>query len=112
MTAETTKPRASLSDGIIELDSERGKSLGFTSERFGDGSYLWARDGAIIVSFIVSNKRGNFRALADVIRMMRLRVEIPTPLGRMRQIVSQAGYRQTFRFCEEVGESVEIWVLG
>lgn len=102
----------SLDAGMIELDSERGSSLGFTSERFGFGSYLWKKDGAIIVSFIESLSRGNFRELSKAILASGLRVEIPTPLGRMQEIVRKAGYVQTFPYCEQFGENVEVWVLS
>ena len=102
---------ASLSDGMIELDSDRGTPIGFTSDRFGGGSYLWKRGGAVIVSFIESLKRGNFRELVEQIRSQGLAVHVPTPLGRMQHIVRQAGYRQEFPFCEQFGECVEVWIL-
>lgn len=101
-----------LPDGMIELDSECGLSLRFTSDRYGRGSYLWKKDGAIIVSFIESLSKGNFRELAKAIIASGLRVEIPTPIGRMEEIVRKAGYTQTFPFCEQFGESVEVWVLS
>lgn len=100
-----------LEDGIIELDSERGLPFKFTSDRFGRGSYLWKQDGAIIVSFIESLSRGNFRELAQAIIASGFRVEIPTPLGRMQDIVRKAGYSQTFPFDEDYEETVEVWVL-
>ena len=101
-----------LDDGIIGLDSDRSLSLRFTSDRYGHGSYLWKKDGAIIVSFIESLNKGNFRELAQAIIACGLRVEIPTPLGRMEEIVRKAGYTQTFPFCEQFGETVEVWVLS
>ena len=101
-----------LKDGMIQLDSERGLPLRFTSDRYGSGSYLLKKDGTIIVSFIESLSRGNFRELAQAIIASGLRVEIPTPLGRMNDIVRKAGYTQTFTFCEEFGELVEVWVLS
>lgn len=97
---------------MIALDSDRGESLGFTSKRFGSDSYLWQKDGAIIVSFLESLGRGNFRDLAEKILASGLRVEVPTPLGRMQKIVREAGYTQTFRFCEQFGETVEVWILN
>lgn len=98
-----------LEDGIIELDSYRGLPLRFTSDRFGHGSYLWKKNGAIIISFIESLKRGNFRELALAILANGFRVEVPTPLARMEEIVRKAGYSQTFQFCETFGESVEVY---
>lgn len=102
---------ASLPDGIIELDSDRALPIAFTSQRFGTGSYLWKLGGKIVVSFIESLSRGNFRQLVEAIRGNELTVEVPTPLGRMQDIVRKAGYRQTWPWCEEFGECVEVWVL-
>lgn len=99
-----------LNDGLIALDSEKGIELGFTSQRFGSMSYLWEKDGAIIISFIMSLRRGNFRNLVHTILSKGYRVEIPTPLGRMRQIVEKCGYVQQLRLDEDYGE-VEVWVL-
>jgi hypothetical protein len=98
-------------DGIIELDSEVGRMLGFTSDRFSSGSYLWKRDEVIAISFIESLNRGNFRELVQRILSLHFSVHIPTPLGRMQEIVRKNGYRQTFLFAAEVRECVEVWVL-
>ena len=48
-------------DGIINLDTERGRELGFTRDRY--GGYLWKTGDSIIISFIESKQRGNFREL-------------------------------------------------
>lgn len=99
-------------DGGIPLDSDLGNLLGFTSDRFGKGSYLWKLNGAIIVSLItLSLKTGNFRELVESILANGFRVEIPTPIGRMRNIVEKCGYIKEYRTCELSKESVEVWVL-
>ena len=98
-------------DGIIEIDTERAMLVGFTSQRFANESYLWKRGNIVVISFIVSLSRGNFRELVETIRATGLTVEVPTPLGRMQDIVRKAGYRQTWQWCEEFGEDVEVWVL-
>ena len=72
-----------MENGMIALDSETGKELGFTSDRFKNGSYLWKDGNDIIISFIWSQAKGNFKALVDSIKQKRLTVVIPTPLGRM-----------------------------
>jgi hypothetical protein len=100
-----------LPEGMISLDSEVGRMLGFTSDRYGDGSYLWKFRAAIIVSFIESLEQGNFRELVDRIRSRGFAVHVPTPLGRMQEIVRKNGYVQTFPFSENYGECVEVWVL-
>ena len=98
-----------LQDGCINLDTERGKALGFTSDRF-DG-YLWKAGDTVVISFIVSLKKGNFKQLVDTILSLGLSVQVPTPLGRMRDILERNGYTQSFKFCEEFGEDVELWTL-
>jgi hypothetical protein len=112
--AEAGRPMAvgfgDLLDGIINLDSERAKALGFTSDKY-DG-YLWKNGDSIMVSFIVSKQRGNFRALVRRIHALGLTVKVPTPLGRMQYIVAKNGYKHTIEYCEEMdGEPVEVWVL-
>ena len=104
MTSLATSP-----DGIVELDSDRGRLLGFTTDRF-DG-YLWKKGDYIWVSFIVSKAKGNFRELVERICSLGMGVKVPTPLGRMTEIVRKAGYRETFEWVEKIGEAVETWVM-
>lgn len=104
-------------DGMIRLDSDRGKSLNFTSDRFSHGSYLWKLNGAIIISFIASRQKGNFRQLANAILDAGFKVQIPIPRGRMKDIVRKAGYTQTSVRCNDLGEpdpngeQLELWVM-
>ena len=76
----------SVRHGMIRLDSPGARRLGFTSDRF--AGWLWREGDTIIVSMILSYKRGNFRRLVERILSMGLAVEVPTPLGRMRSAVS------------------------
>lgn len=96
-------------DGIIELDSGRAEPIEFTSDRFGPRSYLWKTGNVVIISFIHSLRKGNFRQLVERIRGMGLDVHIPTPIGRMEHIVRNAGYRMEFR--DFVGSPIEVWIL-
>lgn len=98
-------------DGIIRIDSEPAIALGFTSDRFHLGSYLWKLNNTIIISFIASNARGNFRQLVNTILHHGYAIEIPTPLGRMEQIVAKNGYRHEQRFCDQLGELIDVWRL-
>lgn len=93
-------------DGIINLDDESAKILGFTSDRF-DG-YLWRSGPAIIISFIASHARGNFRALVERIVELGLRVDVPTPLGRMQSILRRNGYKRRVEHDPQMGP-VEVW---
>lgn len=100
---------ADLLDGIIHLDSERAKVLGFTSDKY-DG-YLWKQGDAVMISFIVSHQRGNFRELVRRIHALGLTVKVPTPLGRMQEILLKNGYEHTNEYDENMGEGVDVWVL-
>lgn len=97
-----------MTDGIIDLHTDRGRELGFTSDRF--EGYLWKKGESITISFIVSKQRGNFRELVRVIHGRGWAVSIPTPLGRMLQIVAKEGYRLEVIDDDELGP-VDIWTL-
>jgi len=94
----------------IEPDSEFGKTLGFTSDKF-DG-WLWRKDRYIYISFIISKqpRRGNLRRLFKRILELGYGIKVPTPLGLMRAIVRKYGFKQTVETFEEIGEPVEVWV--
>lgn len=94
-------------DGIIELDSDRAKAFGFTSNKY--KGWLWKDGNAVLVSFIVSKQRGNLFELVQRIHALGLAVKIPTPLGRMEEIVRKNGYQLTREYQD--GEEVSVWVL-
>ena len=101
---------SALLDGIINPDTDRAKVLGFTSDKY--EGYLWKQGDAVMVSFIVSKQRGNFRELVRRIHALGLTVKVPTPLGRMQEILLKNGYQHTQEpFDEEPGEMVDVWVL-
>lgn len=103
-------------DHIINIDSIEGRPLGFTSDKF-DGtvmmgapaSYLWRKDDLIIISNIVSlcPGQGNFRALVANIEAQGLRVMVPAPSLRMKQILFRLGF---LRSDSHQGEGGEFWV--
>ena len=96
-------------EGIIEIDSDKAKKYGFTSDKF--FGWLWAKNNSIIISFIESKYpgKGNFRALVNNILNHNLSVEIPTPLGKMQKIVRENGFKQKFVQDPEMG-MVEVWI--
>jgi hypothetical protein len=97
-------------EGIIEIDSERGRQLGFTSDRFSHGSYLWDDGDRVMISAIVSSKaRGNFKALVDAILAEGKAVAVPTPLRDMERIVRKNGYVHSIENAD--GEPVDVWTL-
>ncbi len=98
-----------MKDGLIKVDSEAGKEIGFLSSKF-DG-YLWKKDNAIIISLIFSKARGNFKALVENIRQAGYRVDVPTPMGRMYDILLKNGYVHRIEYDDIMGP-VDIWSLG
>ena len=88
---------------MIVVDSERGKELGFTSDRFTQDSYLWEEPERIMVSLITSHGAGNFRALVAAIHAQGKAVAVPTPLGHMRRIVEKNGYVHSVEEVPDVG---------
>ncbi len=103
-----------LPDGMIEVDSEAGKLLGFTSDLFMDDSYLWKDGGKIVVSFIVSQhpRAGNFRKLVQSILERGFDVVVSNPLGRMESILRKCGYVYSCEYDNAMGEFVELWTLS
>jgi len=111
MTSRTAPPSSIKNDGIIELDSELGKRLGFTSDKF-DG-YLWKIGNYIYISFIESKNKGkgNFSRFLQEIIKAGFGIKVPTPMGRMPLILAHKGFKPTTEFFPEVGEDVDVWVL-
>jgi hypothetical protein len=97
-----------INEGIIEIDTDSGKQLGFTSDRFFPQSYLWRTGNTITISFIMAKQKGMFRQLINAILEKGFDFEIPTPSGRMREIADKQRWRFCQRFNEEFGEEVEI----
>ena len=112
-----------MKDGIIILDSKAGDKLGFTSDKFLDGSYLWKKDGYIYVSFIQSRERregyhiasreqreGYLSTLFDTILSKGYGIKVPTPSALMEGILRKKGFDRTKETSEGYPEPVEVWV--
>lgn len=105
----TKVPTASqMQDGIIELDTDRGKQLGFTSDKF-DG-WLWLKEDYVCISFIVSLQpnRGNLSKLFNIIQQLGYGIKVPTPFARMKAILISHGFTQTIEDDPNLGP-VEVW---
>lgn len=99
-----------MTDGIIELNSELGIDLGFTSDRF-DG-WLWKKGDYIYISFIESKHRGegNLSELFENILARGWGIKVPTPMGVMPSILRKKGFKPTSEYHEKAGEDCEVWV--
>ena len=100
-----------MEDGIINLDTDRGDEFGFTSNRFGECSYLFKTTPYIYISFIESRRKGNFRKLAETILALGFGIKVPTPFAEMERILRKEGYRHTIEpFGDGYDDEVEVWV--
>ncbi len=84
-------------NGIINVDSDDGKKLGFTSDKFDRTSYLFRAEDEIVISLITSRNegQGNFRKLLETLEEKFRVVIVPTPSRRMRDILGRRGYLMT-----------------
>jgi len=100
-----------MKDGIIKLDSERAKIFNFTSDKYTSYSYLWKQENKIIISFIETIQKGNgdLSRLFNNIKEQGYIISVPTPLGKMNDILKKKGFEKKVIFDKRVGESVEIW---
>ena len=89
-----------IDEGIINIDTEPAKQLGFTSDRFDPHSYLWHIGNTIIISVIIAKQKGMFRRLIEAILQRGFDFEIPTPSNRMREI----GVKQKWNLCQKPDE--------
>ena len=102
-----------MKDGIIILDTVEAKELGFTSDKFMDGSYLWKKEGYIFISFIQSReqRKGYLSALFDTILSKGYGIKVPNPSALMEDILIKKGFERTEETSKKrYHENVEVWV--
>jgi len=104
------KMRKCRKDGIIKLDSELGRELGFTSDKF--EGWLWKNGNDIWISFIESKHkgRGDLSRLFETILEKGYTIKVPTPVDKMKLILIKKGFKKTTEFDERTGKLVEVWV--
>ena len=97
-------------NGIINLDSKEGKEIDFVSSKF--EGWLWKENNTITISFIQSKNPhcGNFKRLIEDIRSKGFKVQIPTPLGRMQDIVLKNNYQHKKIKSKSMG-LIDVWEL-
>ncbi len=83
-----------MKDGIVTVDSEFGKQILFTSDKFESDSYLWIEGKRILISLIFSRheNQGNLSALFNKIESLGYKVAVPTPFARMQSILERKGF--------------------
>jgi hypothetical protein len=108
---EATAPENIIPQGIIELDSEFAKKIGFISKRFISCSHLWGEGNRIIIQTIecTDRRRGYLRDLFRAIWGLGVEIAVRTPLSTMEQILVHYGFHKTFVPDPKYGRS-ELWV--
>lgn len=99
----------SANDGIIKLDSEFGREIGFTSDLF--FGYLWRAGDRVYISFVASKQegKGNLSRLFAAIEERGLRVVVPTPFPKMVAILESKGFKK-YAEKDQLFGWVEVWM--
>lgn len=101
---------SAIKDGMME-PGQAPEHWGFTLKNFEEGSYLWITGKKCTVSFIVSRKKGAgcFSRLVKAVEKDGYALEVPTPLGRMKEILTRWGFKPTEEWAEDFKDHVTIW---
>ena len=104
-------PEYVVPQGIIELDSEFAKKIGFVSGRFLSCSYLLGEGNRVIINTIecADRRRGYLRNLFKAIWSLGAEIAVRTPLGTMELILVHYGFIKTFMKDPTYGR-LEYWV--
>ena len=97
--------------GMIEMDSEFAKTIGFVSGRFLSCSYLWGEGNRIIIRTIecTDRRRGYLRELFKAIWALGVEIAVRTPLSSMREILMHYGFKETM-MQDPIYGKIELWV--
>lgn len=92
-----------MKNGIINLNSEFAKEIGFTKDKFLDDSYLWKDKDTIIVSQISSTQegKGHLKQLFKNISNKGFSIKVPTPSVRMKYLCLKWGFENKFEWFPE-----------
>ena len=99
--------------GMIELDSEVGKKLGFTSDKFSKDSYLWFHGGHIWISVITSKykRKGYLSELIGKIRDEGYSIKVPNPSIDLEAILVHCGFHMTIEEYDDIlFRNGKVWV--
>jgi len=107
----TKPPKYIIPQGMIEMDSEFAKKIGFVSGRFLSCSYLWGEGNRIIIKTIecTDRHRGYLRELFKAIWGLGIEIAVRTPLSTMKEILLHYGFKKTL-VQDPIFGKVELWV--
>jgi hypothetical protein len=104
-------PEYVIPQGVIGLDSEFAKKIGFVSNRFLSCSYLLGEGNRILIQTIECSdrRRGYLRELFKAIWALGAEIAVLTPLSTMESILVHYGFKKTIMPNPIYGKS-ELWV--
>jgi len=112
---DKNKEAMKILDGEIQVDSsDFAKHIGFTSDKFMKGSYLWMHQKRkeVYVSFIhaTEQRKGYFTGLCQSLWALGYKVKVPTPSNMMRGFLAKHGFKETLENDDEMNDVCEVWI--
>ena len=102
-------------DVLIEVDSKKGKELGFTSDVFSTHSFLVEKNNVLWISFVEIKKelrgKGVFTKFLNHCRKRYTKICIPTPFPVMEHILQKYDAKQTKEYCNKMEDWIDVWVI-
>ncbi len=104
-------PKCIIPQGMIEMDSEFAKKIGFVSSRFLSCSYLWGDGNRIIIRTIecTDRRRGYLRELFKAIWDLGAEIAVRTPLSTMQEILVYYDFKKSL-VQDRIYGKAELWV--
>lgn len=102
-----------MKDGMIKVDSDYGKELGFTSDKWSfSGSWLWKKGDKIYFSMMTGLKQGqgNLSKLMNECWKRGYTIKVPTPFAKMEAILIKKGFEKTKEYDEKFEDYCEVWI--
>jgi hypothetical protein len=108
---DANHPKCIIPQGMIEMDSEFAKKIGFVSSRFLSCCYLWGEGNRIVIKTIecTERRRGYLRELFKAIWGFGFEIAVLSPLSTMKEILVHYGFKKTL-VQDQIYGKVELWV--
>lgn len=99
-------------DGIIFVGDNNAKRIGFTSDKFCIGSFLFKVREYIYISVIKvqQENQGHFSELLRNIYQLKFGVKVPTPSEKMKKILKSKGFKKLHEYSKIYDDMVEVWM--
>jgi len=108
---DANHPKCIIPQGMIEMDSEFAKKIGFVSSRFLSCCYLRGEGNRIVIKTIecTERRRGYLRELFKAIWGFGVEIAVLSPLSTMKEILVHYGFKKTL-VQDQIYGKVELWV--